>query len=39
MIRDECILLDDDDNIIGHCNKKDSHIFSPEQVTLMFHMG
>lgn len=35
MIRDECILLDNDDNIIGHVNKKESHVFSPEQVSEM----
>ena len=31
MITDECILLDNDDSIIGHVNKKESHIFSNEQ--------
>ena len=31
MIKDECILLDENDTIIGHVNKKQSHIFSGEQ--------
>ena len=31
MIKDECILLDEDDKMIGHVNKKESHIFSSEQ--------
>lgn len=30
MIKDECILLSNDDEIIGHGNKKSVHIFSPE---------
>ena len=31
MIKDECILLDNDDNMIGNINKKESHIFSTKQ--------
>lgn len=27
MIKDECILLDEDDNVIGNANKKTSHVF------------
>jgi len=27
MNKDECILLDADDNVIGHCSKKKAHIF------------
>jgi len=30
MIKDECILVDNDDNIIGHGSKKESHIFSKD---------
>ena len=29
MIKDEVILVDNNDNIIGHGSKKDTHIFSP----------
>ena len=37
MIKDECILLDENDTIIGHVNKKQSHIFSPEQPRGQLH--
>lgn len=37
MFRDECILLDKDDNVIGHANKKISHIFSPEAPRALLH--
>lgn len=29
MIKDECILVNEKDVIVGHANKKESHIFSP----------
>lgn len=31
MIKDQCILLDQNDKVIGHANKEISHIFSKEQ--------
>ena len=37
MITDECILLDNDDSIIGHVNKKESHIFSAQQPRGQLH--
>jgi farnesyl-diphosphate farnesyltransferase len=30
MIKDECILVDENDRIVGHASKKDTHIFSQE---------
>ena len=30
MIKDECIVVDNDDNIVGHSSKKESHVFSKE---------
>ncbi len=30
MIKDECILVDNNDHIIGHCSKKTSHVFDTE---------
>ena len=30
MIKDECITVDFDDNIIGHASKHDAHIFGPK---------
>ena len=29
MLRDQCILLDMNDNVIGHDNKYETHIFCP----------
>jgi len=29
MNKDECILLDPHDNVIGHCSKKAAHVFGP----------
>ena len=37
MIKDECILLDNDDNIVGHGNKKISHTFTPENPRALVH--
>lgn len=37
MIKDECIVLDHDDNIIGHDNKKNCHIFSTETPRGILH--
>jgi isopentenyl-diphosphate delta-isomerase type 1 len=37
MISDECILLDNDDSIIGHVNKKESHVFSAQQPRGQLH--
>ncbi|KAG8464430.1 hypothetical protein KFE25_003493 [Diacronema lutheri] len=37
MFKDECILLDKDDNVIGHANKKISHVFSPETPRALLH--
>ncbi|KAJ1480908.1 putative type 1 isopentenyl-diphosphate delta-isomerase 1 [Baffinella frigidus] len=31
MFKDECILLDMDDNVVGHDNKYETHIFCPER--------
>ena len=32
MQRDECLVVDEADNIIGNANKHDCHRFTPEQV-------
>lgn len=37
MFRDECILLDKDDNVVGHANKKVSHVFAPESPRGLLH--
>ncbi|CAM9191606.1 unnamed protein product, partial [Ectocarpus fasciculatus] len=37
MLKDECILCDENDNVIGHANKKESHIFNAEQPRGMLH--
>mmetsp|Transcript_45078 Transcript_45078/g.104034 ORF Transcript_45078/g.104034 Transcript_45078/m.104034 type:complete len:285 (-) Transcript_45078:467-1321(-) len=37
MFRDECILLDKDDNVTGHANKKISHVFAPEAPRALLH--
>eukprot|EP00041_Stephanoeca_diplocostata_P004643 m.48521 g.48521 ORF g.48521 m.48521 type:complete len:315 (-) comp15261_c0_seq2:101-1045(-) len=37
MMKDECILLDFDDNIIGHANKYESHIFCPLRPRAKLH--
>eukprot|EP00038_Savillea_parva_P002929 m.119101 g.119101 ORF g.119101 m.119101 type:complete len:310 (+) comp11005_c2_seq3:236-1165(+) len=37
MMRDECLLLDMDDNVIGHSNKYESHIFCPERPRAKLH--
>lgn len=37
MYKDECILLDKDDNVIGHANKKISHVFSGEAPRALLH--
>ena len=34
MLKDECILCDENDQVIGHANKKDAHIFNANQVIL-----
>lgn len=33
MLKDEVILVDYDDNVIGHASKLDSHIFSENNVS------
>lgn len=35
MLKDECILCDENDAVIGHANKKDAHIFSTNQVMMI----
>mmetsp|Transcript_36327 Transcript_36327/g.82298 ORF Transcript_36327/g.82298 Transcript_36327/m.82298 type:complete len:314 (-) Transcript_36327:4-945(-) len=37
MLKDECILLDVDDNIVGHDNKYETHIFCPERPRAKLH--
>jgi isopentenyl-diphosphate delta-isomerase len=37
MFKDECILLDKDDNVVGHANKKISHVFAPEAPRALLH--
>ncbi len=37
MIKDECILLDEDDNVIGNANKKTSHIFDNSNPRGLLH--
>jgi len=37
MYKDECILLDKDDNVVGHANKKVSHVFSQEAPRALLH--
>jgi farnesyl-diphosphate farnesyltransferase len=37
MMKDECILCDENDHVIGHANKKDAHIFSDEQPRGLLH--
>lgn len=37
MIKDECILLDYSDNIVGHANKKVSHTFTVENPRALVH--
>lgn len=37
MYKDECILVDDQDNITGHSSKYDAHRFTPEQPTGLLH--
>lgn len=32
MYKDECIVLDENDNVIGHDNKYNCHKFNPKQV-------
>jgi hypothetical protein len=36
MLKDECILCDENDRVVGHGSKKDAHIFNPEQVDELF---
>eukprot|EP00961_Rhodomonas_salina_P236460 3195741-Rhodomonas_salina.1 len=37
MLKDQCILLDMNDNIIGYDNKYESHIFCPERPRAKLH--
>mmetsp|Transcript_98584 Transcript_98584/g.180811 ORF Transcript_98584/g.180811 Transcript_98584/m.180811 type:complete len:342 (+) Transcript_98584:118-1143(+) len=37
MLKDECILLDMNDNVIGHDNKYETHIFCPERPRAKLH--
>lgn len=37
MVKDECIVVDNDDRIIGHASKKDTHVFSPKQPRGVLH--
>lgn len=37
MLKDECILLDMNDNVVGHDNKYESHIFCPERPRAKLH--
>eukprot|EP00746_Dinoflagellata_sp_MGD_P068312 gnl/MRDRNA2_/MRDRNA2_28136_c0_seq1.p1 gnl/MRDRNA2_/MRDRNA2_28136_c0~~gnl/MRDRNA2_/MRDRNA2_28136_c0_seq1.p1 ORF type:complete len:354 (-),score=79.96 gnl/MRDRNA2_/MRDRNA2_28136_c0_seq1:256-1317(-) len=37
MLRDECILLDLNDNVVGHDNKYETHIFCPERPRAKLH--
>jgi isopentenyl-diphosphate delta-isomerase len=37
MLKDECILLDVDDNVVGHDNKYETHIFCPERPRAKLH--
>ena len=37
MLKDECILVDNDDNVIGHASKQDAHIFNKSNPRGMLH--
>lgn len=37
MYKDECILLDEQDNVTGHSSKYDAHRFTPQQPTGLLH--
>lgn len=37
MIKDECILCDENDKVIGHANKKIAHVFNTEQPRGLLH--
>lgn len=37
MYKDECILVDNQDNITGHSSKYDAHRFTPQQPTGLLH--
>jgi len=37
MLRDECLLVDLDDNVVGHSNKYESHILCPERPRAKLH--
>ena len=37
MLKDECIVVDNDDKIIGHASKKDTHVFSTKQPRGVLH--
>jgi len=37
MLKDECVLLDLDDNVVGHDNKYETHIFCPERPRAKLH--
>jgi len=37
MLKDECILLDQDDEIIGHASKKDAHVFDKTNPRGLLH--
>ena len=37
MLKDECILCNENDKVVGHANKKDAHIFNREQPRGLLH--
>mmetsp|Transcript_61221 Transcript_61221/g.162747 ORF Transcript_61221/g.162747 Transcript_61221/m.162747 type:complete len:306 (-) Transcript_61221:304-1221(-) len=37
MLKDECVLLDFEDNVVGHDNKYETHIFCPAQPRAKLH--
>lgn len=37
MLKDECVLLDLEDNVVGHDNKYESHIFCPARPRAKLH--
>ena len=37
MLKDQCILVDEQDNIVGQASKRDAHIFSPAQPQALLH--
>lgn len=38
MQKDTCILLNNDDQILGNASKYDAHVFSPENVPLSHYL-